>query len=211
MKNSLRNKLVSLYDDQDAYVKFYANMRSRLLKLDYYLELLPDNGLIIDVGCGYGVLANYLSLCCPNNSILGIDLDSKRINVAVRTIGKRKNISFEAVDATQWDWPSCSGITMTDFLHHVPASIHEKVLNAAIHSLENDGILLIAEVDPDAKPFYRYWTSYMSDRILYPLSKSYFRHYWSWQDILSKLGFDVEIIRWRRLFFAGTLFVCRKK
>jgi len=209
-KNSLVNELIRLYDAQHGYVSFYVRARGRLLRLEYYSEILPSQGLVIDVGCGYGVLANYLSLCAPDRQVLGIDLSSKRIAAAIKTIGSRKNISFLTEDAARWVWPSCTGISMTDFLHHVYPPEQETVLSKAFQSLQKDGVLLISEVDPTAKPSYRYWASYLSDRVLYPFSKSYFRKPDDWKNALSCLGFNVRIIKPRNPIFGGVLFVCRK-
>jgi len=209
-KDSLGSELIRLYDSQNIYARFYVSARSRLLKLDCYLKFLPHRGLITDVGCGYGVLANYLSLYLPDSQIIGIDLNSKRIDVALKTIGNRKNITFLVKDAAQWTWPSCTGISMTDFLHHVSPPEQEKVLNRAFQSLEKDGVLLISEVDPTAKPVCRYWASYLSDRFLYPLTWSYFRKPSELTSILSEMGFKVELINLNSLIFAGLLYICRK-
>lgn len=209
-QNSPVSELIRLYNAQHGYVSFYVRMRGRLLRLDYYSEILPSQGLVIDVGCGYGVLANYLSLCAPDRQVLGIDLSSKRIAAALKTIGSRKNISFLTEDAARWVWPSCTGISMTDFLHHVYPPEQEIVLYKAFQSLQKDGVLLISEVDPTAKPSYRYWASYLSDRVLYPFLKSYFRKPDDWENSLSCLGFNVRIIKTRNPIFGGVLFVCRK-
>jgi ubiquinone/menaquinone biosynthesis C-methylase UbiE len=209
-KNSLIRELISLYDGQHGYVSFYVRVRRRLLKLDYYSEILPPNGVVIDVGCGYGVMANYLSLCAPDRQVMGIDLSSKRISTALKTIGDRKNISFLTQDAARWAWPSCTGISMTDFLHHVYPTEQEMVLSNAFQSLQKDGVLLISEVDPTANPSYRYWVSYLSDRVLYPLSKTYFRKPNDWANALSCLGFNVKIIKLWNPIFGGVLFVCQK-
>lgn len=209
-KISLVSQLVRLYNGQHGYVSFYVRARSRLLTLDYYSDILPSQGLVIDVGCGYGVLANYLSLCAPDRQVLGIDLSSKRIGAALKTIGSRKNIGFLTEDAARWAWRSCAGISMTDFLHHVYPPEQEIVLSKAFQSLQKDGVLLISEVDPTAKPSYRYWASYLSDRVLYPLSKTYFRKPSDWENALSCLGFNVRIIKLRNPIFGGVLLVCRK-
>lgn len=209
-KDSLGSELIRLYNNHDAYIRFYVKARSRLLKFDYYLKILPHQGLITDVGCGYGVLANYMSLCLPDSQIIGIDLNIKRIDAALKTIGSRKNINFLAGDATQWVWPDCTGISMTDFLHHVSPAEQEKVLHKAFQSLKKDGVLLISEVDTTAKPAYRYWASYLSDRFLYPLAWSYFRKPLELTGILSRLGFKVETINLSDQIFAGILYICRK-
>jgi len=209
-KNNPVSQLIRLYNGQHGYVSFYVRARSRLLALGYYSDILPSWGLVIDVGCGYGVAANYLSLCAPDRLVLGIDLNHKRIGAALKTIGSRKNISFLNEDAARWVWKSCKGILMTDFLHHVSPREQETVLSKAFQSLQKDGILLISEVDPTAKPPYRYWASYLSDRTLYPLSKIHFRKPSDWESALSCLGFNVEIIKLRNLIFGGVVLVCQK-
>ena len=200
-----------LYRNQNAYVRFYVTARSRLLKLDHYLEFLPHRGLIIDLGCGYGVLANYLSLSLPHIQVLGIDLNGTRVDAARKTVGTRSGVGFSVQDAVTWDWPRCTGIAMTDFLHHVAPADQEAVLHRAFQSLEIDGVLLISEVDPGARPFYRYWASYLSDRVLYPSSKTYFRSSSTWIDTLSRLGFSVSVVKLWNPIFGGIAYVCHKQ
>ena len=176
--------------------------------LDYYSEGFSPQGLMIDVGCGYGVLADYLALKLRHIRVMGIDLNKTRVHVARRTIGSRSNIDFLTEDAARWTWPSCTGIAMTDFLHHVAPADQEAVLHRAFQSLEKDGVLLVSEVDAGARPLYRYWASYLSDRVLYPLSKSCFRRSSGWRDTLSRLGFNVRIVELWNPIFGGVAFVC---
>jgi SAM-dependent methyltransferase len=211
VRSSLISELVALYDGQDIHVRLYVSGRLKLLRLDYYAGFLPDDGIIVDVGCGYGLVANYLSIYHPRSQIIGIDLNRGRIEAAAKTIGKRGNITFAVEDATKWAWPECTGIVMTDFLHHVTPSDQQKILENASLSLEKGGVLLISEVDPSAKPFYRYWASYLSDRVLYPFSKSYFRTISDWKGTLSRLGFKVKVVERPTPFFAGINFICRKQ
>jgi len=210
MENSLSDKLSKLYAGQGIYVRFYVWARAKILNVDYYPQFFPHNGLLIDVGCGRGVIANYLSLRFPDSQVIGIDLDRKRIDVALKTVGKRKNITFLLKDARDWAFPSCTGVVMTDFLHHISRREQELILHKVFHSLGRGGMLLVSEVDPTAKPFYRYWASCLSDRVLYPFSKSHFRKPYEWENTLSHLGFDVRIVRFRNQIFAGILYVCEK-
>ena len=211
MNRSSISELTKLYSNQDLYTKFYVSGRSRLLKLNYYLQYFPRKGLIVDVGCGYGVLANYFSLNLPDNQIFGLDMNSKRITAAAKTIGKRGNIKFFVQDATKWDWPKCAGIMMTAFLHHISPANQKLLLDIAYQSLEENGVLLISEVDPGARPFYRYWASYLADTVLYPFNKIYFRTSENWSSILQSLNFTVEIVHpWSR-FFSSVLYICRKE
>lgn len=210
MGSSLSDELTRLYTGVGAYAGFYAKARAKLLNLDYYAEFLPDSGLLIDFGCGYGVVANYLSLRFPASQVIGVDLDHKRINAALRTVGGRRSINFLLQDVRTWALPHCTGAIMIDFLHHIPRQDQEVVLHRVFDGLGKGGVLLISEVDPTAKPFYRYWASYLSDRVLYPFSRSCFQRPDDWEGYLSYLGFSIETIKLRDPVFAGILYVCRK-
>ena len=210
MNKSAINSLTALYSNQDLSVRSYVWARSRLLKPDSYLQYFPCKGTIVDVGCGYGVLANYLSLNLPDNQIIGIDMNAKRIAAALKTVGRRTNIGFAARDATEWAWPECVGIVMTAFLHHISPNNQELMLERASRSLKTGGVLLISEVDPRARPFYRYWASYLADRLLYPFDRVCFRTAEDWCRLLHGLSFDVQIVRRQRQLFAGVLLICTK-
>ena len=43
---------------------------------------VPTEGTILDLGCGHGVLANYLALRSPRRRVLGFDLSEHRIAIA---------------------------------------------------------------------------------------------------------------------------------
>lgn len=174
--------------------------------MDYYLKFLPKKGTIVDIGCGYGVLANYLSLNLPDARIIGIDMDKRRIQSASQTVN-RDNIEFYYQDVTKWEWPTCSAVIMTDVLHHTSFTEQANVLGTVSKSLDKDGVLFIADVDPDAN--VRYWLSWLSDHILYPKDKINYRTSWEWGYILKGLGFSVEIIRPKDVL-ARIIYVCRK-
>jgi len=208
--DSPRDKLLELYSGLGIYTRFYVKVRCWLLQLERYAEFVPPDGVLVDIGCGQGVLANYLSLRFPGSQVIGIDSNPKRIEVALKTVGERGNINFLLKDARGWALPSCTGVVMTDFLHHLSRQDQELILQKAFDSLEKGGRLVILESDPTAKPIYGYWLSYLSDRFLYPFSKICFRKPYEWENTLSHLGFDVKTIKMKYLIFSPVLYVCQK-
>ena len=56
MATRLNRELNQLYRGLDAYVSFYVWARAKLLDLDYYAQFLPHTGVLVDVGCGRGVV-----------------------------------------------------------------------------------------------------------------------------------------------------------
>src|SRR4051794_26756275 len=92
--------VADLYSGQGLRVRSYVYLRLLLglLKAEQFDTLLPQQGLVVDFGCGYGLLANYLSLQAPRRQVLGIDADCARIAVAQASIRDRTNVQFACQD-----------------------------------------------------------------------------------------------------------------
>lgn len=203
-----RNALMSLYKHFNFFYHLYFYLKTKLLKFEKYVEYFPDSGIIVDIGCGYGLVANYLALCFPNSDVIGIDTNFGRIKVASTTIGNRKNIKFLVADAGVWDMPNCAAIIMTAFLHHVSYDIQKLILSRAYKNLHKKGMLLIVEINvEDCKS----WNTILSDRILYPFSTTYFSKPSVLLSILKDIGFEVEFYIPKNYIFSEIVYVCRKK
>ncbi|MGI8422851.1 MAG: class I SAM-dependent methyltransferase [Chloroflexota bacterium] len=163
-------RLAELYSRQPAAVRLYVRLRLglRLLKANEFAELLPADGVILDCGCGYGLLANYLALDSDSRQVVGIDSDPARIAVAQATAFGRPNTSFRTGDLAGADLPMARGAVMTDFLHHLPYHTQSQVLGSVVRALEPEGILLIREVNPAHSPRWKYWCSVAAELLMYP-------------------------------------------
>src|SRR4051812_26228010 len=67
--------------------RVYANIRFSILRpklLSVMDLLLPDEGRILDIGCGFGLFAAYFGQTQPARNIVGVDPDAKRIAMARR-------------------------------------------------------------------------------------------------------------------------------
>ena len=47
-----------------------------------YNELVPREGKILDLGCGYGFMSYMLSFTSPSRKITGVDHDAGKIRIA---------------------------------------------------------------------------------------------------------------------------------
>ena len=208
--------VAELYATQGLRVRLYVYLRLalRLLKAEVFDSLLPREGLIVDFGCGYGLLGNYLALQAPGRQALGIDSDASRIRVAQATVGSRRNVRFVCQDVAGIDLPAMQGAVMTDFLHHLPRPLQSQVLAAAMASLAPGGVLLIREVNPAHRPRWKYWCSVLAEVLMYPdprTTKLRNRQPGQLVEELRSLGAEVEVSAAdRRSPFAAILYVCRK-
>ena len=83
--------LTDLYQDLGLKFRLYARFRTKLYPVELLDKSLPKEGNIIDLGCGYGVYANYLALKEKNRHVLGIDINSKRVDTAQKSIKNRRS------------------------------------------------------------------------------------------------------------------------
>lgn len=199
---NLTRELVALYGEFGPWRRFYTRFRIVLSHLDQVESYLPRVGRVIDVGCGYGVHANYLALAAPSRSVIGIDLNATRIAEAQRTIFDRRNISFVVADALNAILPECDGAFLSDFLHHLPSRAQENLLTRLYQLLSVGGTLVIQEVNTELS--WKYWFSYLADLIMYPFEeKLHNRSPENWIRVLEMVGFrDIVVLPGD----AGTIF-----
>jgi len=204
-------KLMSLYSDCGVFVKMYARLRIRLIQLSRIVSFLPKSGIILDLGCGYGLLANYLSIRLQNAKIIGLDLDPKRIEIAQKTVRDRSNIEFLSRDLTGdlSGLPSCSGIVLTDVLHHLPLNYQSSILKQIFALLERNGVLVMLEVNPLRSSIGRRCLNYISEVILNP-GKVYYQKPDQLEKELISIGFTVRYFLYNSMIQHKIIYVCSK-
>lgn len=181
----------------------YEFLRKLILPIDNIDKSIPKNGKILDLGCGQGLIAFFLSKQ-KSRYVIGIDENYKRLPGF-----SKKNLTFKKADITKLELKKINGVVLSDVLHHLPIKSQQKLLKKIYKSLNKKGILVIKEIDTDE--FLRSRLSRFWDFVFYPRDKIIF---WKATDLkrtLEKLGFKVKITRPVR-FFPGstTLFVCKK-
>ncbi len=179
---------------------------------------LPERGLILDLGCGYGIMSHLVSAEYPDRAVIGVDISSRRIHAAKRSADHRKNIEFHTADIREVQFSRCHGIMMIDVLSMLPYRDQEQLLIQCHRRLCGDGTLVIK--DTSKSPYWKYAYAYIEEVIKARLGvygKEITKHsswYWDAQDflkLLSKIGFHATMIPLKsRLPYPGAFYVCRK-
>jgi 2-polyprenyl-3-methyl-5-hydroxy-6-metoxy-1,4-benzoquinol methylase len=112
-------ELIDLYRPLSLREAFYLRTRWRLCPFQLVESHLPRQGKILDFGCGYGMLSNYLALRSLDRTVLGIDINASRINIAVRSLKDRRNVQFRCGDVDELRLTPFDAVVMTDVLHHM--------------------------------------------------------------------------------------------
>ena len=120
---AMLSEVTRAYDS--AIIRNYVRVRFQIINIDLIGRLhaaLPSQGRILDVGCGFGLFSLLLARACPQRTIHGLDLNSRRLAHA-RTVARKlkiPNVSFEKADITRTRLAGeYDAIFVLDLLHHI--------------------------------------------------------------------------------------------
>lgn len=101
---------------------------------------------LLDVGCGVGLLGQYLDACGLRHGYLGIDLDRRRV-ARGQAAGAQLNPPLQLRVGEAERLPGfCGHVAMLDMLHYLPAAAQAALLREAGQRLAPGGLLLIRNV-----------------------------------------------------------------
>jgi 2-polyprenyl-3-methyl-5-hydroxy-6-metoxy-1,4-benzoquinol methylase len=208
---ALKRRLAGLYAGRGV-PGWYTALKLRLIPFEEFARHVPKTGTILEVGCGYGYLANYLSLEEPQRRVIGNDTDAPRIEAAKRSIDGRTNISFEAADSRLMPLEGLDGVVIADVLHHIPYPEQEEVLADLYRKLRPGGILVMRETDKKFRLRYFLFNVVLEWLLYLGKEKLRFRRGSEWARILTSIGYEVrERIPNPPLFpYSTATFVCAK-
>lgn len=128
-----------------AALRLFSLRQSLLSAVDL---LLPSQGVILDVGCGTGLVTAYLAQTAPGRVLIGIDNQPTQIRRAerlARDLGLAQN-RYLLGDVQTAELPTgVAAIYAIDALSHLPLSSHEDVLARLASLLQPGGMLIIKE------------------------------------------------------------------
>lgn len=182
---------------------YYEFFRKQILPFDKIDRALPKTGVILDLGCGQGLIARYLAQQ-GNRRVIGIDSNIYRLPK-----DNLPNLTYKKGDITKITFGQIEGVVISDVLHHLQPK-HQLSLLSKIHkNLKNGGVLVIKEIDTGE--FVRSKLSRLWDWLLYPKDKIAFTNSKYMTKTLKNLGFRVQLSRPCRLFPGSTtLYICTK-
>ena len=135
---------------------------------------VPDVGRVLEVGCGHGLVSTLLALDGSERSVLGIDIDDAKIELAVDRTGPlgADGIDLRFEHCEPGEIPRVDGgwdaIVIVDVLYLLHADRRRELLGACADALAPGGELLLKEVDtrPWAKAAIAKAQEFVSTKIL---------------------------------------------
>lgn len=186
-----------------------SRFRNAMLPIQKIQQALPKEGVVYEIGSGYGSLAYILANIHQKCRVVGIDISQKKI-LQARTEYHAKNLVFEKGDALTFKYHKWKGLVLSDFLHHITYENQEVLLKRVIKYMDEQGVLIVKEIDKS--DLFRSSLSRIWDWILYPNDRIFYRSKSQWLRILTHMGLQVTISE-EVLWFPGStvLYICMKK
>jgi hypothetical protein len=164
-----------------------ALLKHSLYPLGYLTRQLPTSGVVVDLGCGEGMLTNLLAGAAPSVRFAGLDRDPERIRIASRVASP--NASFQTGDIIDCQIRGGAAVILNDVLHHHPYDYQLNLLASACAVLDDDGLVILKEVDERDTRDVR-WTRFWDSR-LYPADTLHFRTVDDWHKTLRRFGLRI--------------------
>lgn len=140
-----------LYRELPLKERLFVRARMFSAPLEEVANRAPS-GLLVDVGCGHGLLTALLALGRPDRTVIGVDPDERKISWAGRGPGALPNVELRLGGieelSPQYDG-KVDGITVADVLYLLPVPQWPDFLQACRTLLKPGGVLLLKEAEDD--------------------------------------------------------------
>jgi len=198
----------------------YAKVRMALCPLLDIEAVLPKRGTFVDVGCGAGLLLQWLALGQEDDKrrLIGMEIDSRRVTLGKQVcdslaINNFVDLRVEAFGNKDGE-RDLAAVVFVDVLHHMDYCLQRKMILHAFESLKDGGMLIIKDVGttPVVKYLYNYLFDAMTKVTRITQGKvGYYRSQSGWMSLLSECGFQPSIINVRHVDFAPHILMTGEK
>ncbi len=197
------------------FVQLYVRIRMWILGrrfLDEIAQYLPEDGNVLDVGCGFGLAALLFAISKPRRRIKGFDVSPSRIETARRAAERLglTNATFEVahVESARIAEPFDAAY-MIDLVHHVPKEAVEPLVASIARNLRPDGTLLIKDLA--TRPRHLAFNAWLLDKVMYRGAPI---HQWPVEELRALLQRHFKTVHVHALAdvlpFPDVLYICRK-
>jgi uncharacterized protein len=188
----LRARVRRRYRHQEAYARLFARFKlSRDPMFKLLGEFAPERGLVLDVGCGYGVPGAWLLARSPDLRLAGLEPNEKRAAAARQVFGDRGDVTTGAAPDIPGVAVPAEGALLLDVVHLLPDVALTATLRALAERLRPGGRLILREIVPGERGLswpvrFEFWKWKAARRTVH------LRTLEELQEALSAAGFKVE-------------------
>ncbi|MCX2745375.1 MMPL family transporter [Mangrovivirga sp. M17] len=142
--------MISNYIYKGPVLEWYLKVKNSLEgNYSLFHKLLPNEGKVVDVGCGYGLMTYALGYSSPDREITAIDYDEEKIAVARNCPDRPENIQFFERDVVEYNYQEADAFIVSDVLHYIKPEKQQLLLNNILEKLLPGGLIIIRDGDSE--------------------------------------------------------------
>lgn len=147
-----REQLIYNYIYKGPVLEWYMRIKTRLEgNYGTFDALVPRQGKVMDIGCGYGFMSYMLAWLSPQRKIIGVDHDEEKIITANNNYSKTDQLTFIHGDIAEMELDQYDAFILSDVMHYLTAAEQERLLAQCIAHLSDDGVIVLRDGDMDRK------------------------------------------------------------
>ena len=207
--------LIQNYIYKGPVVEWYIRIKVKMER-NYRLfnRLIPAQGQITDIGCGFGPLCYMLSMLSEDREILGIDYDEDKIALAQHGWLRNEHLQFRHGNALEYPLPESDVFILNDMLHYMSYEHQRTLLLKCADRLRSQGMIIIRDGNSANTSKHRLtrFTELLSTRIFNfnrTAGELHFTTETQLREIAVTCGMNVEIIP-NDKYTSNTIYIFRK-
>ncbi len=148
-------EVIKRYARCGAVAKSYVSSRFMLGNYTRMIDSVPENGNVLDFGCGFGQLSMLVRLTGENRVVYGYDCVEERMDIARRAAEDLPETHF-LHDRCEIPDQSWNTVMFYDMLHYLPIEAQDELVAEYAERVKPGGSLVIRDVHRSFGPKYAF-------------------------------------------------------
>ena len=183
----------SYWDVTGLVIWSFLATRVATLPLESFHRQLPAEGTIVEVGCGHGVVLQYLARRGCGRKVVGYEPDGRRIPIAQAAAKAVPNLEWRPGYFEKGLHDDLTAVVIIGVLCLLDDATCMRILSAARASLPSGNILLLSDIlknDNDWRYGFHVWRERLFARIGFTQGQGLFlRSPEVWKELIHNAGF----------------------
>lgn len=150
-RTSTSRDVLSLYRTAPPLVRAHVRVRWATCPFRAVAAQLPPGGRVLEVGCGHGLFTLHAALSSPGRSVLGIDVDGRKVEHAKAAAARARHergADCEIMVARPGEVPDgpWDAVVVVDVLYLLDAGTQRDLLAGCARRLAPGGVLAVKEM-----------------------------------------------------------------